>query len=124
MLLRPPRSTRTDTLFPYTTLFRSASARLLPVAAPGLRQYCRRRCCCAGCEQCRDQCLSRKGHDPFFSECTGRGQNFVMKRPVAPMSEPDQNRHIHENDRRKVERRDGQESVSTGRSRGWDEQEK
>src|SRR3546814_18781184 len=24
MLLRPPRSTRTDTLFPYTTLFRSA----------------------------------------------------------------------------------------------------
>src|SRR3546814_7396990 len=25
MLLRPPRSTRTDTLFPYTTLFRSVS---------------------------------------------------------------------------------------------------
>src|SRR3546814_14206376 len=25
MLRRPPRSTRTDTLFPYTTLFRSAS---------------------------------------------------------------------------------------------------
>src|SRR3546814_3152173 len=24
MILRPPRSTRTDTLFPYTTLFRSA----------------------------------------------------------------------------------------------------
>src|SRR3546814_3794320 len=26
MILRPPRSTRTDTLFPYTTLFRSAPA--------------------------------------------------------------------------------------------------
>src|SRR3546814_16084647 len=26
MLRRPPRSTRTDTLFPYTTLFRSAAA--------------------------------------------------------------------------------------------------
>src|SRR3546814_13965087 len=26
MLRRPPRSTRTDTLFPYTTLFRSSSA--------------------------------------------------------------------------------------------------
>src|SRR3546814_2461183 len=26
MILRPPRSTRTDTLFPYTTLFRSLSA--------------------------------------------------------------------------------------------------
>src|SRR3546814_13234241 len=27
MILRPPKSTRTDTLFPYTTLFRSSSAR-------------------------------------------------------------------------------------------------
>src|SRR3546814_4610864 len=26
MILRPPRSTRTDTLFPYTTLFRSHAA--------------------------------------------------------------------------------------------------
>src|SRR3546814_7052672 len=26
MILRPPRSTRTDTLFPYTTLFRSSRA--------------------------------------------------------------------------------------------------
>src|SRR3546814_3146552 len=30
MIRRPPRSTRTDTLFPYTTLFRS-DARRLPV---------------------------------------------------------------------------------------------
>src|SRR3546814_14057590 len=29
MILRPPRSTRTDTLFPYTTLFRSRRADLL-----------------------------------------------------------------------------------------------
>src|SRR3546814_4705597 len=27
MILRPPRSTRTDTLFPYTTLFRSVAKR-------------------------------------------------------------------------------------------------
>src|SRR3546814_1460157 len=27
MIRRPPRSTRTDTLFPYTTLFRSAHSR-------------------------------------------------------------------------------------------------
>src|SRR3546814_11177024 len=33
MIRRPPRSTRTDTLFPYTTLFRSE--RQLPVAADG-----------------------------------------------------------------------------------------
>src|SRR3546814_6487416 len=28
MIRRPPRSTRTDTLFPYTTLFRSSAARI------------------------------------------------------------------------------------------------
>src|SRR3546814_10611071 len=28
MIRRPPRSTRTDTLFPYTTLFRSLAARV------------------------------------------------------------------------------------------------
>src|SRR3546814_2203467 len=28
MIRRPPRSTRTDTLFPYTTLFRSADSRI------------------------------------------------------------------------------------------------
>src|SRR3546814_3372930 len=34
MIRRPPRSTRTDTLFPYTTLFRSAGE-----AGAGSRQY-------------------------------------------------------------------------------------
>src|SRR3546814_13171121 len=29
MIRRPPRSTRTDTLFPYTTLFRSRSVRMV-----------------------------------------------------------------------------------------------
>src|SRR3546814_15355228 len=46
MIRRPPRSTRTDTLFPYTTLFRSRAgldrrprrrAALSRVPAPGLR---------------------------------------------------------------------------------------
>src|SRR3546814_5131246 len=48
MIRRPPRSTRTDTLFPYTTLFRSAEA--------GGRARSRR--------QCRDQALpgARGGH--------------------------------------------------------------
>src|SRR3546814_1762941 len=35
MRRRPPRSTRTDTLFPYTTLFRSASCMCLAVVATG-----------------------------------------------------------------------------------------
>src|SRR3546814_8440441 len=38
MIRRPPRSTRTDTLFPYTTLFRSPMA-LMKTTSPGF-QYC------------------------------------------------------------------------------------
>src|SRR3546814_4594616 len=37
MIRRPPRSTRTDTLFPYTTLFRSRCARLLERLRVGVR---------------------------------------------------------------------------------------
>src|SRR3546814_8134341 len=40
MIRRPPRSTRTDTLFPYTTLFRSARLKIIVgqtlAAGPGL----------------------------------------------------------------------------------------
>src|SRR3546814_9373966 len=35
MILRPPRSTRTDTLFPYTTLFRSHVVDVVGEVAPG-----------------------------------------------------------------------------------------
>src|SRR3546814_5321304 len=35
MIRRPPRSTRTDTLFPYTTLFRSLFGIALPVLIDG-----------------------------------------------------------------------------------------
>src|SRR3546814_16176729 len=35
MIRRPPRSTRTDTLFPYTTLFRSAAA-IISVVETGI----------------------------------------------------------------------------------------
>src|SRR3546814_14918143 len=41
MIRRPPRSTRTDTLFPYTTLFRSATAAsLLRQGSARLLQHC------------------------------------------------------------------------------------
>src|SRR3546814_15537650 len=42
MLRRPPRSTRTDTLFPYTTLFlsdRDADGRVAAVAELGLPKF-------------------------------------------------------------------------------------
>src|SRR3546814_2595307 len=41
MIRRPPRSTRTDTLFPYTTLFRSCATRC-PSRSPDLRRRCPR----------------------------------------------------------------------------------
>src|SRR3546814_6333816 len=34
MIRRPPRSTRTDTLFPYTTLFRSQPSTVPPIFTP------------------------------------------------------------------------------------------
>src|SRR3546814_1200665 len=43
MIRRPPRSTRTDTLFPYTTLFRSRYR-----AADGERGRCAHRHCSGG----------------------------------------------------------------------------
>src|SRR3546814_11112919 len=46
MIRRPPRSTRTDTLFPYTTLFRSnkvhASCRYTDTRRPAGAQHCAR----------------------------------------------------------------------------------
>src|SRR3546814_18796074 len=38
MIRLPPRSTRTDTLFPYTTLFRSTQA-AHPISIPNFRVY-------------------------------------------------------------------------------------
>src|SRR3546814_6433473 len=61
MIRRPPRSTRTDTLFPYTTLFRSHSA--------GGNYRCRNRRCGARAHR---RGLGRgylQGHD---SRCRGR----------------------------------------------------
>src|SRR3546814_8935895 len=39
MIRRPPRSTRTDTLFPYTTLFRSGSMGAAEACYSAARQY-------------------------------------------------------------------------------------
>src|SRR3546814_1050569 len=49
MIRRPPRSTRTDTLFPYTTLFRS-SRRAVPLRwrSRARRGSCADRCRCRG----------------------------------------------------------------------------
>src|SRR3546814_7959452 len=40
MIRRPPRSTRTDTLFPYTTLFRSNGTGFAVTALSGFHRFC------------------------------------------------------------------------------------
>src|SRR3546814_3068118 len=64
MIRRPPRSTRTDTLFPYTPLFRSTSRAAAPgrPARPRRRGGRRRpaapgtpRCCAPAATRCRDR---------------------------------------------------------------------
>src|SRR3546814_18736848 len=70
MIRRPPRSTRTDTLFPYTTLFRSYGAGELVSGAAGAKRHYKGngpvgvllslRWCCqwkAQAQRCRQQCF-------------------------------------------------------------------
>src|SRR3546814_16683217 len=56
MIRRPPRSTRTDTLFPYTTLFRSARCASVPLFIEQCLKHSRPRCN-DGCVRrvCRDR---------------------------------------------------------------------
>src|SRR3546814_15505517 len=56
MILRPPRSTRTDTLFPYTTLFRSG-----PLRQPFRARQPRRPAGIEGRPQTRRRTPDRKG---------------------------------------------------------------
>src|SRR3546814_2873522 len=39
MIRRPPRSTRTDTLFPYTTLFRSLTSQIAHAGGPPFQMW-------------------------------------------------------------------------------------
>src|SRR3546814_3407240 len=54
MIRRPPRSTRTDTLFPYTTLFRSRRARHPRPFRPALRRN--------ACAETEGAVSGRRGH--------------------------------------------------------------
>src|SRR3546814_2864703 len=65
MIRRPPRSTRTDTLFPYTTLFRSHQRHHLPVEG---RQDARQ--CDGG---------ARRGDEGAFSGDGGRGRRGLCR---------------------------------------------
>src|SRR3546814_6099100 len=67
MIRRPPRSTRTDTLFPYTTLFRSGGQGLFGLhrrRAEMARQICAR----SHAEPLRSGARSRKRSEEHTSE--------------------------------------------------------
>src|SRR3546814_12267096 len=102
MIRRPPRSTRTDTLFPYTTLFRSTNALRTclwvddgevdqAIGIAPLRRII---------EACR-----------IYREGAGRDAQKAARKPHAFCYRTFQ-------DERSEERRVGKECVSTCRSRG------
>src|SRR3546814_6544087 len=62
MIRRPPRSTRTDTLFPYTTLFRS------PRESAAARKHCGRPDSCGYQADCRSLGCSRALSGGFLSQ--------------------------------------------------------
>src|SRR3546814_15227830 len=79
MILRPPRSTRTDTLFPYTTLFRSACARELNAADDVFFLYIHR----YGMKSVLSDDTEESLFDLFLSmEC--RDSNGVPRYPCPP----------------------------------------
>src|SRR3546814_20119995 len=86
MIRRPPTATRTDTLFPYTTLFRSS-------ASPDRRP--RRRPAAAGpCPSPARTTPARRTPDPGYGRCTTPPRPAAAQRrggrsaPTAPPSPP------------------------------------
>src|SRR3546814_19555379 len=82
MIRRPPRSTRTDTLFPYTTLFRSQRDEAAILRAIGIDQRIRdlRACRCGNALHAFDGCLrDRALHQPHARrqprDVDDRGEN-------------------------------------------------
>src|SRR3546814_15373859 len=75
MIRRPPRSTRTDTLFPYTTLFRSLDLR---ERHQGRALLAKARQRALGVLKCRKHCLSIVGN------CLGTDGARLIDRGIDP----------------------------------------
>src|SRR3546814_19012336 len=104
MIRPPPRSTRTDTLFPYTTLFRSESAALRPAEAQSARTAHRFPGSAGKVHRARG---------PQEAE-TGRRDDDLRLPQLCAVWEKGPGRS-----RRSEERRVGKECVSTCSSRWW-----
>src|SRR3546814_9639112 len=105
MLRRPPRSTRTDTLFPYTTLFLSG----------GGRRLCRRQ---QG-DQPRERC-ARAGRVRLYPLDSGRARQIGRSRRLCALF---RSRRARLYDRRggAALRRDSAAAHGGGRKRGSEE---
>src|SRR3546814_13009508 len=132
MIRRPPRSTRTYTLFPFTTLFRSLSDGALQPSTPPLAYRL-----CSSIDRASPHgvctaaiCQSFRVAECYGPDTRGRVLRAKKKRPQGPLGQPSGwNTHLSDHadrrshsvqpaTRRSEERRGGKESVSTGRT-GW-----
>src|SRR3546814_14570215 len=122
MILRPPRSTRTDTLFPYTTLF--LSGRADDGTAEDLRRVG------AGVQREGDQgipvgilqegeALAEVDHELHLAEAVVQQEHLHQERCAAEEIGEGPDRAVHQRigRDRSEERRVGKECVSTCRSR-------
>src|SRR3546814_16241027 len=129
MLRRPPRSTRTGTLFPYTTLFRSGG-KVEIVQTPGLPIYISG---LGSKREITDVVIRDQRYTIAFLVVVGKALRVVIiGEQLANVTDGLRNGRSERNDtqvgpdpraifnERSEERRVGKEGVSTGRSR-WSE---
>src|SRR3546814_8682354 len=84
MIRRPPRPTRTDTLFPYTTLFRSAAARI------AVNEYRR----CGARRRCHEH--GREGRDRLLLHINVLQRLVLSLSPLAMRAQPRSEEHTSE----------------------------
>src|SRR3546814_15480962 len=115
MIRRPPRSTRTDTLFPYTTLFRSDNGVAEQVVA-GVAEGCR----IAGCALIGGETAEMPGMYPDGEyDLAGFSVGAVERDDVLTADRVRSGDVILGLASRSEERGVGKECVSTGRARWW-----
>src|SRR3546814_18445137 len=108
MIRRPPRSTRTDTLFPYTTLFRSQPLREVAPLPP----YRRHQRAASPVTRASDRADISTDQAVPFRSCEQHGaQDERVRRGLDGLH------HALSGGNRSAERRVGKECVSTWRDR-------
>src|SRR3546814_17544254 len=121
MIRRPPRSTRTDTLFPYTTLFRSLHHGFNAIVDQVRFLHRDRRTLLL--HQLADEATEERAMRSRIVECLERSEPRrlpVAQREIGAATGADKNLRaliLVDEDMRSEERRVGKEFVSTCRSR-------